>query len=219
MAKVFTLHTQPSGDAPFGNQVGNVAGLSLHAGVVARADERKKLERLCRYISCPAVAERRLSVTPNGNVCYQIKTPYRDGTTHVIFEPRDFIARLVALVPKPRVYLTRFHGVFAPNSQHRVQVMPAQRGKGKRVNVTDGPQDRTPAERHAAMPWAQRLKRVFNIDIEPCRECGGVVKVIACIEDPVVIAKILTHLDETTPATETIRLPESRAPPPVCLFD
>ena len=52
MAKVFTLHTQPSGDAPFGNQVGNVAGLSLHAGVVARADERKKLERLCRCISC-----------------------------------------------------------------------------------------------------------------------------------------------------------------------
>ena len=97
--------------------------------------------------------------------------------------------------------------------------MPARRGKGKRVNVTDGLQDRTPTERHAAMAWTQRLKRVFNIDIEPCRECGGVVKVIACIEDPVVIAKILTHLDETTPATETIRLPESRAPPPVCLFD
>lgn len=150
---------------------------------------------------------------------YQLKTPYRDGTTHVIFEPLDFIARLAALVPKPRVNLTRFHGVFAPNSQHRVQMTPAKRGKGKRVNVTDDPQDRTPAERHAAMTRAQRLKRVFNIDIETCRECGGAVKVIACIEDPVVIEKILTHLDETAPATETICLPESRAPPPVCLFD
>lgn len=50
---------------------------------------------------------------------YQLKTPYRDGTTHVIFEPLDFIARLAALVPKPRVNLTRFHGVFAPNSRHR----------------------------------------------------------------------------------------------------
>ena len=48
---------------------------------------------------------------------YQLKTPYRDGTTHVIFEPLDFIARLAALVPKPRVNLTRFHGVFAPNSR------------------------------------------------------------------------------------------------------
>lgn len=43
-------------------------------------------------------------------------TPYRDATSHVIFKPLDFIARLAALVPKPRVNLTRFHGVFAPTS-------------------------------------------------------------------------------------------------------
>jgi hypothetical protein len=83
---VFTLQTLPSSDELFGNQVGNVAGFSLHAGVAARADDRKKLERLCRYISRPVVAEKRLSLTPNGNVRYQRKTPYRDGTTHVIFE-------------------------------------------------------------------------------------------------------------------------------------
>ena len=46
---------------------------------------------------------------------YQLKTPYRDGTTHVLFEPLDFLARLAALVPKPRVNLIRYHGVFAPN--------------------------------------------------------------------------------------------------------
>ena len=40
---------------------------------------------------------------------FLLKTPYRDGTTHVIFEPLDFIARLAALVPKPRVNLARFH--------------------------------------------------------------------------------------------------------------
>ena len=40
------------------------------------------------------------------------KTPYRDGTTHIVLEPLDFIARLAALVPAPRVHLTRFHGVF-----------------------------------------------------------------------------------------------------------
>ncbi|GHL51437.1 hypothetical protein ECZU29_62870 [Escherichia coli] len=52
--------------------------------MAAVADERKKLERLCRYISRPAVSEKRLSLTRGGNVCYQLKTPYRDGTTHVI---------------------------------------------------------------------------------------------------------------------------------------
>jgi len=40
------------------------------------------------------------------------------------------------------------------------------------------------------MTWAQRLKRVFDIDIETCPACGGAVKVIACIEDPVVIKRI-----------------------------
>jgi hypothetical protein len=49
---------------------------------------------------------------PSGNVRYQLKTPYRDGTMHVIFEPLDFMARLAALMPRPRVNLTRYHGVF-----------------------------------------------------------------------------------------------------------
>jgi hypothetical protein len=71
-----------------------VSGFSLHAGVSARADQRQKLERLCRYISRPAIAEKRLSLTPNGNVRYQLKTPYRDGTTHVIFEPLDLMAHI-----------------------------------------------------------------------------------------------------------------------------
>lgn len=113
--KVFTLQTLPAcePEEPFGDTVGKVAGFSLHAGVAARADERKKLERLCRYISRPAVSEQRLSLAPNGNIRYQLKTPYREslprersecfghGTTHVIFEPLDFIARLAALVPRP----------------------------------------------------------------------------------------------------------------------
>jgi hypothetical protein len=70
-----------------------------------------------------------LSLTHQGKVRYELKTPYRDGTTHVIFEPVDFIAKLAALVPRPRINLTRFHGVFAPNSKHRVWVTPARRGK------------------------------------------------------------------------------------------
>ena len=142
-----------------------------------------------------------------------MKTPYRGGTTHVIFEPLDFIARLAALVPKPRVNLTRFHGVFAPNSKHRAQVTPGKRGKGSESTTSNEFEDRTPAERRASMTWAQRLKRVFGIDIETCPACGGAVKVIACIEDPVVIKRILDHLKQKADANEPRPLPESRAPP------
>ena len=187
--------------------------------MAARADERKKLERLCRYISRPAVSEKRLSLTPNGNVRYRLKTPYRDGTTHVIFEPLDFIARLAALVPKPRVNLTRFHGIFAPNSRFRGRVTRAKRGRGGRHCTTEVPEEPTPAERRAAMTWAQRLKRVFGIDVETCPACGGAVRIIACIEDPVVIEKILTHLDEKGGSAEAFRRPPCRAPPQTGLFD
>jgi hypothetical protein len=58
-------------------------------------------------------------------VFYTLKTPYRDGTTQVAFEPVDFIARLAAPVPKPRVNLTLYHGVLAPN--HRWRVPPHKR--------------------------------------------------------------------------------------------
>ncbi len=68
------------------------------------------------------------------------------------------------------------------------------------------------------MTWAQRLKRVFNIDIETYRECGGAVKIIACIKDPVVIAKILTHLEEKAVSAGKGLLPESRAPPQTGLY-
>jgi putative transposase len=86
------------------------------------------LERLCRYITRPAIAEKRLSLPNQGKVRYELKTPYRDGTTHVIFEPVDFIAELAALVPRPRVNLTRFHGVFAPDSEKIPGVLGMQGG-------------------------------------------------------------------------------------------
>ena len=65
----------------------------------------------------------------------------------MLFEPLDFIARLAALVPKPRVNLTRFHGVFAPHSAHRAQVTKAGRGKGARAQAAAETDERTPAER------------------------------------------------------------------------
>ena len=165
------------------------------------------------YGSRPAVAEERLSLTAGGNVRYRLKTPYKDGTTHVIFEPLDFIARLAALVPKPRVNLTRFHGVFAPHSQHRAWVTPAGRGPGRAIRKTHSAD-----ERHTAMSWARRLKRVFRIDIETCDRCGGRVRILASIEDPAVIARILEHIERCGGA-ESAPTPRSRAPPSLPRFD
>lgn len=118
-------------------RIANVSGFNLHAGVMARSDERDKLERLCRYICRSAVSEKRLSVTRHGKIRYQLKTPFRDGTAHVLFEPLDFIARLAALVPKPRANRTRFFGVFAPNSQYRAEVTPRKIKQRKALPTPD----------------------------------------------------------------------------------
>ena len=210
--KVFTLQTLPPSQADSVRaDIAHAAGFSLHAGVTAGAKQRDKLERLCRYIARPAISEQRLSITSTGKVCYALKTPYRDGTTHVIFEPLDFMAKLAALTPAPRRNLTRYHGVFAPNSKYRAQVIAGE--SAKRSKVTE---ERSAAARHRAMTWMQRLKRVFNIDIEICERCGGPVRVMASIEDPAVIALILNHLkkkQEEGMHAKPVTLPPERAPP------
>jgi hypothetical protein len=101
-------------------RVAKANGFSLHAGVNCEGHQKEKRERLCRYISRPAVAVPRLSLSSTGKVVYTLKTPYSDGTTQVAFDGAairtvDFVARLAALVPKPRVNLTRYHGILAPN--------------------------------------------------------------------------------------------------------
>lgn len=123
---------------------------------------------------------------------------YDDGTTHVVLSPMEFIGRLAALVPKPRVNLTRFHGVFSPNSKLREYVVPQ-----KPVEEQEKPKPKA-----YSMTWAQRLKRVFAIEIEKCEKCGGPVRIIASIEDPDVIQKILKHLGLDQPAD-----PQNRSPP------
>ena len=213
--KAFMIRTVRPLDRPDPGleRVAKANGFSLHAGVSCEGHQKDKRERLCRYISRPAVATPRLSLSSTGKVVYTLKTPYRDGTTQVAFEPVDFIARLAALAPKPRVNLTRYHGVLAPNHRWRGEVTPAKRGKDVKRIFND--EVRSTVEHHAAMTWVQRLKRVFNIDIEVCSRCGGSLKVIACIEDQDVINRILAHLREKEQDIPTLPLltPTPRAPP------
>ena len=86
-------------------------GQEPHAGVRCGADQRKALEHLCRYITRPAIANERLKRNCAGQVVLQLKSPYRDGTTHIVMSPLEFLQRLAALVPRPRLHLIRFHGV------------------------------------------------------------------------------------------------------------
>lgn len=121
---------------------------------MSNSQDRNKLERLCRYIIRSAVSEKRLAITTYGKIRYQLKTPYRDGTTHLIFEPLDFIARVAALVPKRRVNLTRFHGVFAPNSKYRAAVTPNSKQNKSETMQDDNSEKNTNIK--SATQWPER---------------------------------------------------------------
>ena len=136
----------------------------------------------------------RLSTDSAGQVVYRLKQPIRDGTTHVLFSPEDSIARLAALVPKPGSNLTRYRGVFTPNSAFRRAVVPDggkhRRRKGQAASCRNegsklpksGAVDDSDLP-IAPLTWAQRpdvpLKRVFEFDVTLCPYCGGSLRVIA----------------------------------------
>lgn len=128
-----------------------------------------------------------LSVDGDGLVVHQLKHPSRDGTTHVLFEPLDFIARLAALVPRPRVHLVRYHDLFAPNAKHRDHIV------ARHPPTAQPGDDILEAKPTTAMSWMQRLRRVFAIDISTCARCGGKVRVIAAITQSALITRILKH--------------------------
>ena len=161
------------------------------------------LERLCRYVSRPPVAVDRMALTASGQGRYTLKTPYRDGTTHIALEPLELMARLAALVPPPRMHLTRYHGVFAPHSRLRAAITPAGRGAGGKGAKQGAEAPAVP--KHVAMSWAQRLKRVFAIEIDTCARCQGRLRVIA---------RILAHRDRASGGPEPELAPiAARAPP------
>jgi hypothetical protein len=161
--------------------------------------QRKELERLCRYITRPAIANERLKRNQAGQVVLQLKRPYRDATTHIVMSPLEFMQRLAALVARPRLHLIHLHGVLASHARLRAAIVPSPAQQATE-HLADHAHVPGSPER---MSWARLLKRVFDIDIEHCPNCRGRLQIIAAIVDPPVIAKLLTHL---------LHLP-ARAPP------
>lgn len=179
-------------------------GFSLNCAVVCEVNERAKLERVCRYMARGPIAQERLSVDGDGLVVLELKRAFGDGTTHVLFEPQDFIARLAALVPRPKAHLMRYHGVFAPNARDRAAIVARPKVASKAATDDESQS----SERTRPMSWIARLKRVFAIDLSRCPNCGGELRVIGAIAEPGVIKRILEHIGPDGCV-------QPRAPPPV----
>jgi len=145
---------------------------------------------LCRYITRPAVAEERLELRSSGDIVLRLKTPYRDGTTHLLFSGLEFIEKLAALVPPPRIHLTRFFGCLAPHAKIRSQIVP----RALPIPAPADPEKSIPPSPSRPKRWAELLARVFSLDMTTCPRCGGTLKIIAAILEPFAIHSILSYL-------------------------
>jgi hypothetical protein len=200
--------------------------MSLHADVAVPARDRGRLERLCRYVARPPLANGRLEEHPAGRLLLRLKTRWRDGTTHVLMERSELIDRLVPLIPPPRAHQVRYHGILAPCASLRSVVVPAREfdvelpaasGDAPKRDAHSAASANPPAQtrpddnrlredrldtRPRRLWWAALLQRVFAIDALRCPRCGSTLRLIAAIEDPAIARRIL----------EWIGLP-ARAPP------
>ncbi len=183
--------------------------MSLQAASVIDGRDRKRLERMLRYMLRPPFAHDAVRALADGRVRIIFKAPTRSGATHVDVEPERFLARLVGLVPPARQHQVRYFGVFSNHHALRPQLrlaadstdaalptqvplfgkagLPAWPGAASRP-ATGAP---SPPAPKAQLGWAKLLARVFAIDVTVCRRCGGPVRIVAAITDADEIARVL----------------------------
>jgi hypothetical protein len=100
-----------------GRRSARLEGFSLHADVAVPARRRDQLEKLCRYLVRPPLAGERLTESTGGQLLCHFRRPWRDGSTALLLDPLELLARLAALVPPPRRPLLAYHGLLAPRAR------------------------------------------------------------------------------------------------------
>ena len=209
------LALAPSGRGPC-HARGN--GFDLHAAVVVPPRDRARLERLCRYALRPPIAAERLHLTTDGQVLLDLRHRWADGTTRLLFEPVELLERLAALTPRPRINLVLYYGVLGARSAWRSRLRPRE---GDPAVADDDARGAGESSSHRAPPgpprtnrlWAELMQRSFGFDVLACPRCGDRLELIALIEDPTVIRRILGHLG--VPAE--VSTPRPARPPPLPL--
>jgi hypothetical protein len=189
-------------------------GFSLHAATRAGALDTVGREALCKYVLRPAIAQERITHGPDGLVRIALKRPFADGTVAIDLDPLSLLSRLAASVPPPKLHTVRYAGILAPAAKLRSRIVP-QPLVAPANDTTDASKPVPKRCGSHYRPWAELLKRSFEIDVR-CPRCEARMKLVALVTDPGPIRRVLRHLGEPTdpPAREPARGPpywQSRA--------
>lgn len=179
--------------------IAEVRGINIHAVQVVDGRDRRRVERLCKYITRPPVAQDRLERRADGKLELSFKRAWRDGTRALVFEPADIIPRLVAAVPPPRFHLLRYFGVLSSHSSRRRFVVPRPLAdstaskpapaRGDQLELLGDTDDASAPRRR----WAWLLAHVFAADLENCPRCSGPMRWAEVATSRAAITRLLSE--------------------------
>ena len=169
-------------------------GFGLHAATYIERGNRERVEQMCRYINRPPISQDRLIPLEDGRFYYAFKRVWANGARGIFFDGADLMERLAALIPTPYKNIIRYHGAFAPRSRLRKAVTKrAQKEFGRWVG----------AMRHKRrvywLLWSTLMKHVFKEDVLECPRCTSSMQLIAVIDQPNVIHRLLRYADTKEP--------------------
>ena len=220
---------QPS-DARATAPAAAIMGFDVHAKVAIDGRDRKRVERICRYLGRPPIATDRLEWLDDGRLRYTMKKAWSDGTHALVFEPLDLIARLCAMIPPPRFHMVRYHGVLSSHASRRPEVVPEPPPPDSGV-VPQLPQqlelfciqangdhsDDVPQHRPSRKRWSWLLKHVFSADLQRCPNCSGPLRWLEVATTKDAIARLLERHGEADAIIAAPKTRAPRAPPPAQL--
>src|SRR5262245_3936913 len=114
----------------------------------------------------PPLAQNRVHLRPDGRLLVQLNTVGRDGPSHFLFEPIEFLATLAAVIPRPAVLLLLYHGLLAPRARWRSHVVAFSRPA-----LEPAARPRAGTSPTPAWTWATLRRRVCDLNVLACPRC------------------------------------------------
>ena len=156
----------------------SINGFTIHANRYVGQQEREKLQDLIGYAARSAFSHKRLSLkdpqNPAGDLVYELKTPWADGTSAILLSHAELFEKLVALIPPPYIHQTRYFGIFSSHNKWRRKIVLKPHVKKGFVASQD---EQGKSER---LSWSRLLRKVFKIDLTICQVCGSKISTVNC---------------------------------------
>ncbi len=187
------------------------SGFSVFVGDPVAPDQVESRERLARYVVKPAVALDRLSYTPE--TCRVTVHSSKRGEQREL-TALDFMADLAVHVPDHGEHTVLYYGRASNRARGERKKAVAQSPPPEGELPAVSPAPAPPRGRKAfRLAWAALLKRVWHIDALRCHVCDGAMRILAAIENPKTVVRILQHLGlSTQPRAPDLHRCEDRDP-------